>query len=997
MPTTLLHISDIHFGTGHFRGPTCNPELLAIQIANLAKKEKVAIDCIVISGDITHTGDAEEFRTATNFIDFLTGRLGLSRKAAVVVPGNHDLNWKSAADGRSQMWGPYRHFFSQLYNRPIRNDANWYTSWWRNGDTFILGLNSCVFDGPDYPGIGAIDPLQWEDALEQLGPQWDACDLRIVVLHHHLVPVMWTDTNKGVPHKHPSLTLNAEQIMAWLVEHKFQLALHGHQHFPFLAGESRFGRRSKAPGGGMGAPSPHILVAGAGSLGAVDEAIPREVAGRSFAIIEASSTRIAVRSFTFTHGDDFDLRDALQFPAQPARTSDSLSRIVANLDQRREGVLTQATRHRAADQSVSTLLRLPQEDLLTLYPSFLAEAKWTALATTALPTQLWQSDLGDVILKLNARKAKIRRLFIGDVMTPSLRPMMKHQQDHGVDVRHIPAHEYRAVALSAVRKLAEVLRSFGIEWIDLERIGAVPHLLAVAIYGRGEREFLGFDVQMATESEMGLLLDPPGALLRDLRSSVETAWNHASDLDALEQSLKRRRTLVLFGAHRLNRQTAIRDALQCGSNVVLAHAQGEDLADAGGLASIVHGVVEFPGLVSPPGAWEKAFEDLKERNDWRGVAFDDYVAEAAARLTSLTPHPCFPLEAAENTRSKPALRRMWNRLAEHNDRLAAVPFVELTIDSPGQGIDEHISEASRVLAACPPPYIVKPAALSASIEIAEATDVSDAVRTAHEAVARLTSVREYAEALAINVPNRIVIEGMIKRNNGYHPCAEYSAEYLTCGPRHLLIGITEKWINSDYIEIAHAFPAPALRHSTSAAVDSAVSDLLTQLSVGYALSHWEFIIDAREKVALVEGHLRPGGDRIMELVEVCTGVNPVKSLFRWLLGEDGTIQFEPRRRAGVFFLRPAEAIQNVSVVERRARRSRSIGLQIDESAIKARSDPWSKIEAFTDKLASVIVEGELGDGIDMLREKAEAAANSVWLVGQSPDGRAIETRLTCAL
>ena len=52
------------------------------------------IDYLVISGDIAHTGTKEEYAEALKFIDELTVKLKIDRRRIVLVPGNHDMDWK---------------------------------------------------------------------------------------------------------------------------------------------------------------------------------------------------------------------------------------------------------------------------------------------------------------------------------------------------------------------------------------------------------------------------------------------------------------------------------------------------------------------------------------------------------------------------------------------------------------------------------------------------------------------------------------------------------------------------------------------------------------------------------------------------------------------------------------------------------------------------------------------------------------------------------------
>ena len=73
--TTLLQISDAHFGT--HRAPVVN--------ALLQMAREQAPDLVVLSGDITQRARRSQFRAARNFAD------QLAPAALLAIPGNHDI------------------------------------------------------------------------------------------------------------------------------------------------------------------------------------------------------------------------------------------------------------------------------------------------------------------------------------------------------------------------------------------------------------------------------------------------------------------------------------------------------------------------------------------------------------------------------------------------------------------------------------------------------------------------------------------------------------------------------------------------------------------------------------------------------------------------------------------------------------------------------------------------------------------------------------------
>jgi 3',5'-cyclic AMP phosphodiesterase CpdA len=73
--TTILHVSDLHFGAYHA------PERARVLLASI---EAAAPDVVAVSGDLTQRARPREFQEARAFLDRIPA-------PKVVVPGNHDI------------------------------------------------------------------------------------------------------------------------------------------------------------------------------------------------------------------------------------------------------------------------------------------------------------------------------------------------------------------------------------------------------------------------------------------------------------------------------------------------------------------------------------------------------------------------------------------------------------------------------------------------------------------------------------------------------------------------------------------------------------------------------------------------------------------------------------------------------------------------------------------------------------------------------------------
>lgn len=254
----VLHLSDMHFSRdfhafGLDRSSRTQRTLFAYlneDISRLFGRKPPA--AVIISGDITWRGLAEEFELAREFIDDLLSTYALVPEQLLVVPGNHDIRWSSAADGydptrpvdvvSERATQNYRTFYRAVFGRNESENLSMgrrYTL--ENGVTLsVLGLNSCLLEHAHHHGYGFVSTRQIGDAVRELG--WNDSakgeTYRIAVLHHHLIPVSATETPSHQPNY--SVTIDAGHIMEKLVEAKVDLVLHGHMHQPYVGARTRY-------------------------------------------------------------------------------------------------------------------------------------------------------------------------------------------------------------------------------------------------------------------------------------------------------------------------------------------------------------------------------------------------------------------------------------------------------------------------------------------------------------------------------------------------------------------------------------------------------------------------------------------------------------------------------------------------------------------------------------------------------------------------------------
>jgi 3',5'-cyclic AMP phosphodiesterase CpdA len=208
---TLLHISDVHFGPPH--RPRVSDGVVELATARRP-------DLVILSGDLTQRARPEQFAEARRFVDRFP-------VPTLVVPGNHDV--------------PLYRFWERLFS-PY---ANWrrYVSPELDSVTLVSGatvvaLNTSAPRRAIVSGRIREAQLDFAHRAFQKASEGDA---RIVVAHHHFVPLPGGEAGRTLP--------RAREILEALESMRVDLILGGHVHVTHLSTS-----RSVVPGDGPGIP-----------------------------------------------------------------------------------------------------------------------------------------------------------------------------------------------------------------------------------------------------------------------------------------------------------------------------------------------------------------------------------------------------------------------------------------------------------------------------------------------------------------------------------------------------------------------------------------------------------------------------------------------------------------------------------------------------------------------------------------------------------------------
>lgn len=223
----LIQLSDLQFGSKHrFGTPSNLHESLGNDILFLSEKYQFIPIYIILSGDITETGHADEFLDASNSIENLCKSISLDKTSVLSVPGNHDINWPlskvaSEVGDKTLKYNNYNKFVirtchkyssinTYIFNRLIDN---------RYGIEFLF-MNSCELE--DYENhIGFIEKSKLVSSLAKNASEDTSQYTKICITHHR---IEHNDTHSK------SVINNSSEIESILIVNGFHLTLSGHIH-----------------------------------------------------------------------------------------------------------------------------------------------------------------------------------------------------------------------------------------------------------------------------------------------------------------------------------------------------------------------------------------------------------------------------------------------------------------------------------------------------------------------------------------------------------------------------------------------------------------------------------------------------------------------------------------------------------------------------------------------------------------------------------------------
>lgn len=172
MTTTIIHVSDVHFGW------PCDLE----QVAELVRvAPEFEPDAIAISGDLTQRARHGEFQRALVFVDELK-----AIAPTLVVPGNHDVQWWQSpfgVRGQQVKFAKYRQYLGEDLTPVVRIPgavlAGALTA-------YGFSVGALTWNPNDITVKGHL-PKSETDRVARIFSDAAPGDARIVALHHNVL------------------------------------------------------------------------------------------------------------------------------------------------------------------------------------------------------------------------------------------------------------------------------------------------------------------------------------------------------------------------------------------------------------------------------------------------------------------------------------------------------------------------------------------------------------------------------------------------------------------------------------------------------------------------------------------------------------------------------------------------------------------------------------------------------------------------------------------
>lgn len=271
----MLWLSDLHFSECHHafhNSVGSNNSLFNVLKQKLDSIQFSKFSKVLISGDFTFKSSDNEFSEAEKFISQMSSSYAISGTSYILCPGNHDMEYASEEyrddspvvltfeEAKRNYINFYEKVRETTANKHINSVQRFVTS---NGILVeIVSLNTCILqqDSTHFRGMGFAGNDQLRDLSKILKQTEKMNALRILAMHHNLLPVIYSEKPQVNPMY--SMLLDSEAITQFCLTNNISIILHGHTHKDYYTEITRKnGKNQKKT----------IYVVGLGSTGATKD------------------------------------------------------------------------------------------------------------------------------------------------------------------------------------------------------------------------------------------------------------------------------------------------------------------------------------------------------------------------------------------------------------------------------------------------------------------------------------------------------------------------------------------------------------------------------------------------------------------------------------------------------------------------------------------------------------------------------------------------------
>lgn len=254
----LLWLSDLHFSQDHHAFPLEEGAQGGNKLSEAIRKDLdrqgiQEVGGIIITGDLTWRASEAEFTLVRSFLDDIMSWSTLTPSQIILCPGNHDIAFsdepwekgKLVLKATDESKKNFERFYSDLFS-VVPNSflaagrrfliARSFVAETASLNSLVLRQTENVFQGQGFVGEEQMSyvatEMRWRD-IDASMPR----AFRIVLLHHHLVPVIPEEL--AIYEQQSSLVYDAGALCNWVVKHRVNLVIHGHMHHTKVVKEAR--------------------------------------------------------------------------------------------------------------------------------------------------------------------------------------------------------------------------------------------------------------------------------------------------------------------------------------------------------------------------------------------------------------------------------------------------------------------------------------------------------------------------------------------------------------------------------------------------------------------------------------------------------------------------------------------------------------------------------------------------------------------------------------